>query len=326
MYYTELLRLCGFKDEEIETERARIERAFQILEIGAEDVERAESRVKQEFAIELVGVRKGLGLWLKQLIDLVLAKEEGKKIVYISYPPDPRIVAAVNLASEEVYCQAPEVVLDMTMGQIFDKLNPILESAEEHGLPPGLGMCSLNQARLGGMTKGIVPFPDLTLTSSFFCDQTAKLDDMLHEIYGVPNLFIDGCMDSNWDEFPELTPRRIGYFAGEIRRGMEGFQRFTGVELSEETLRSARVEVAKLWYAAQQVWELMRADPQPISQADLTLFLWMIPSPERRILKQGLDAISSLKRGSMKVRGWWRRVHQGLAGAVHQWSTPAYHT
>jgi hypothetical protein len=87
---------------------------------------------------------------MKQLIDLVLAKEEGKKTVY---PTIPHICLAINFASDQIYCQSPEMVLAMALGQILGKIDPILENAEAQGLPPGLGMCSLNQIRLGGIAN-----------------------------------------------------------------------------------------------------------------------------------------------------------------------------
>ena len=85
--YTELFKLCGFEAEEIEKERPRIDKAFKIVGIGVDDIERAEDRIKKYFDIELMGVRKVLGIWLKQLIDLALAREERKRLVYICFPP-----------------------------------------------------------------------------------------------------------------------------------------------------------------------------------------------------------------------------------------------
>ena len=132
---TGLLQLCGFEVEEIERERSRIDRAFEKLELRPADIERAEARVNRCFDTSLEGVRKSLGIWMKQLIDLVLAREEGRKIVYPSYPIIPMIGLALNLVSDEIYCQSPEIVLDVAMGQILGKIDPILEAAEAQGLP-----------------------------------------------------------------------------------------------------------------------------------------------------------------------------------------------
>ena len=74
--YTELFKLCGFEPDEIERERRRIDKAFKILGINKEDIQRGEKRLKQYLDIELLGVRKFLGIWMRELVNLVLAREE----------------------------------------------------------------------------------------------------------------------------------------------------------------------------------------------------------------------------------------------------------
>jgi len=312
--YTAFFKLCGFEAEEIEKESSRIGKAFRIAEISAEDVEQAEERVKKYFDTELFGVRQALKIWLKRLIDLVLAREEGKKIiVYPSWPPEPRVVSMVAMASEDVFCETPEIVMDVVMGQIFGKLNPILEAGEEHGLPPGLGMCALNQARVGGIVKGIVPIPDITMTTSFLCDQTPKTDELLHELYGVRSIFLDNCMDAAWEEPMESSPRCVNYFAAEIRKVLEEFEEATGVKLSEEELRDARVAYAKPVYVYQEIMGLMKqADPQPISQVDLGLLYWLIQAPERRSLQEGLGMANTfLRETKARVEAGYGAVEKG---------------
>lgn len=326
--YNEFFKLCGFEVEEIERESPRIDKAFKIVGIGAEDVEQAEARVRKYFDTKLIGVRMALKIWLMRLIDLVLAREEGKKIiVYPSWPPEPRVVSMVAMASDDVFCETPEIVMDVVMGQIFGKLNPILEAGEEHGLPPGLGMCSLNQARLGGIAKGIVPVPDITMTTSFLCDQTPKTDELLHELYGVHNIFFDNCMDAAWEEPVESSPRCVSYFAAEIRRVVEEFEEATGVRLSEEQLRDARVAYAKPVYVYQEIMGLMKeADPQPISQVDLGLLYWLIQAPERRSLQQGLGIANTfLREAKARVEAEYGVVEKGaprVAWFLHHATDP----
>jgi benzoyl-CoA reductase/2-hydroxyglutaryl-CoA dehydratase subunit BcrC/BadD/HgdB len=303
--YTELFKLCGFEPEEIEKERPRIDKAFQKAEIEREDIERAESRVRQYFDTTSLGVKKSLRIWMEQLLDLVLAKEEGKKIVYPAYPTVPFLTVAMNLASEEVYCQTPEMVLDVVMGQIFGKLDPILEAAEVHGMPPGLAMCSLNQARVGGIVKGIIPIPDLLLGTGFFCDQTPKTDDFIHEVYGVPMVIMDGCMDSSWDEFPEISPRRIKALATELRRAVEESQELLGIKITEEVLEKSSADFVRLWTALFGLWEFLKADPMPISLTDLGPIWWAATTTERRGMREGFRAIAELTKEAK------RRVDEG---------------
>ncbi|MFC1963551.1 2-hydroxyacyl-CoA dehydratase [Chloroflexota bacterium] len=294
--YTQLLKLCGFEAEDINKEKPRINRAFQILEIGAEDIARAEARVKKYFDIELLGIRKILGICIKELIDLVLAKEEGKKVVYIGQPTTSKLGLVMTLASADVYCHAPQGVLGLAMGQIFDKIGPIIRSAEHHGMPPGLAHCSLSQARLGGIAKGIVPIPDLTVTSGFYCDHSAKTDELIHEVYGVPNIFIDSCIDANWDEWPEVSPQRVKYFGGEINRALGEIQKALGIEITEDVFCQAQTKGAKLNTSLQEINELMRGDPQPLSQVDLNLCFHLRGCTDQRILEEAGQALSILAK------------------------------
>ena len=100
MYYDELLRLCGYEPEEIERERPRIEKAFDKIELTPEDINRGMKRVNHYFDIELTSIRKMMGLWIKSLIDLVLAREERDKIIYCAAPPFPQLANAMK----ETYC------------------------------------------------------------------------------------------------------------------------------------------------------------------------------------------------------------------------------
>ena len=203
-YYDELLKLCGFEEDEIRKEKPRIDEVFQRLELGPEDMKTAEEWVRENHDIELLGVRKLLRAWLLELLDMVLARDEGKKIVYYGFPsipgPGMAIKEAGELAGVNIYCACPDVILCHTLGQIFNKLTPVLEAGEENGLPPGHGLCSLQQIRIGGMAKGVIPVPDLVTGSSYYCDMGSKADELLHERYGHPAIYVDGSMDSRWGE------------------------------------------------------------------------------------------------------------------------------
>jgi len=76
-FYDELLTLCAFDQGEIEDQRPRIESAFTKLGLAPADMERAVARVQKSFDLGLLGVRKALGVCLKELFDVVLARQEG---------------------------------------------------------------------------------------------------------------------------------------------------------------------------------------------------------------------------------------------------------
>jgi len=271
MYYDEFLKLCGYEPEEIERERPRIEKTFEKLELTTEDISRGERRVSQYFDVELKGVRKILGLWIKSLIDLVLAREEGKKLVYYSFPPHPHVTIALATASKDIYAAGPEVILDFVMGMIFDKLNPFLEAAEGDLLPPGLANCSLLQARLGGILKGVIPVPDLFVPSSFLCDQAPKLDELLGQIYDVPVVYVDGVEDEMGENWPTSSDRRIKYCAQDPKDVLAKFEEVTGCKMTEEKIREGHVRYINIAMGYNQVHDLIKGlDFMPISQVDLT--------------------------------------------------------
>jgi len=295
--YSELLNLCGFEPEEIEKETPRIDKAFRILEIEPEDIDQARKRVAEFFDIELLGIRKALGIWLKELVDMVLAKEEGKKIVYASMPPAYQMVAAMASASEDVYCVIPEVVLGTVMNCVFAKINPVLETAEKHGLAPGLAFCSYLKTRLGAITKGIIPTPDLVVPSCQICDQSPKVDELLHELYGVPVAYTDHILDSGRDQWPDvLSPQRVQYYAGEMSNTIEKFSEMFGYQVTEAGVRQAIDREAKLFGAAMEIWELMEAEPMPLSLKDLSLATRISSACSRTALREGIEVLHILRK------------------------------
>jgi benzoyl-CoA reductase/2-hydroxyglutaryl-CoA dehydratase subunit BcrC/BadD/HgdB len=292
--YTELLKLCGFEDAEIERERPRIDKAFKKLEIGPEDCQRAENRLRKYLSVELLGVRRCLGIWLKDLIDLVLSKEEGKKVVYTGVPPPAGLALSLNLAG--AWCGVLDYTLGLTMGLIFDKLTPLLEVAEEHGTPPEVAACSFHQARLGAIVKGIVPLPDAAISPGFFCDQSAKVWDLIHELYGVPIMHLDSCMDSAWDEWPEIPHRRVRLYASDMREAKEELERVLGIEITEEILMAGWRNFMELRLSVQRMIELAKVEPKPISQVDLNPFWRLVSVPGRKALEEGKEVIGILTR------------------------------
>ncbi|MDY6881395.1 MAG: 2-hydroxyacyl-CoA dehydratase family protein [Desulfatiglans sp.] len=290
-----LLELCGFDKMDMDNEKRRIERALEIAGLGSEDIERAIERVRKHFDIELLGIRKCLGIWMKEFSDMVLAKEDGKKVAYTIYPSVTQFGLSALFTSEEVYVCAPEVILEVVMGSIFGAINPVLEAAETNGMGPGLAHCGLLQARLGGITKGIVPVPDVTLTTGFFCDQAPKTDELIHEIHGVPNIFIDRCYEPDWDEYPNIEMRDAKYFGAEIDRSMKEFEKIMGLKLTEEAKSAAFKQNGKGWFAYLNIVELMRADPVPLTPSNgILLPFFMVISPMKRFVNEGAEALKIL--------------------------------
>jgi hypothetical protein len=293
-YYDDLLKLCGFEDEETKEERLRIEKTFERLGIGPEDMETADQWVRQNHDVTLKGVRKLLGAWFKELIDVVLAKDEGKKIVYFGFPAILGPGLMLSASSEDVLVTAPDMVLDHTMGQIFNKLTPILEAGEANGLPPGHALCSLWQAKIGGVAMGMIPVPDLALASSYFCDMGSKADDLVTAQYGVPVAYIDGVMDSHWGEYPNYLPERVQYLGAQINQALEKAEEVLDIEISPDAWEKAQKGGQAFVGNLLRLLDLMRADPVPVTVTALELLEALSGASTGRGIREGIKAMEIL--------------------------------
>jgi benzoyl-CoA reductase/2-hydroxyglutaryl-CoA dehydratase subunit BcrC/BadD/HgdB len=293
--YSELLKLCGYQLDEIKSEKSRIERAFKIMEIGPEDIQRAEKRISRYIWVDSSGMRRVLGIYMKDMIDLVLAEVEGKKTVYTSYPPIREITALAALSSDNVVGACPEVLVITVMGFIFGKLNPYLELAESLVLKRGYTFCSLLQARMGAIAKGLIPKPTLLIPSGLLCDQAPKTDEMLHEMYGSSSAYIDCVWDEGKDEYPVVSPRRVKYLAKEMEAAAHDFANMAGFALTEERVQdviSQQVTLNTAW--EKLLWKTF-ADPMPLNRFNRDLAFNVAGMSCRHCVEEGPEVMEILQ-------------------------------
>lgn len=292
---SEFLRLCGFEPEETAKEKSRIERAFQIWGITDEDAERAEDRIRRFFDMELTGMRKIRGIWLKEFIDMTLAKEEGKKVVYSSFPPIGQITGSLAIMSEKVYCAVPEPTIMTVMGQYFGKLGPILETAEKSWLPPGQAHCPFLQARLACILGGKVAMPDLLTAVGIVCEQAGKTDEIIEYLHGVPVVHVDCCNDELGTHWPYPDPRRVKYLAQEFKKVAAAVRDVIGLELTEEAINRGNREWSVLRSAFDKLLDLRaKADPLPMKEKDWQNVFEIVMTCSGRVVREGVDAVNTL--------------------------------
>ncbi len=304
-YYEELFSLCGYEAEEIKEERSPIERALHILELGPDDMDRALKFVNRYHEVSLLGVRKLLGAWLKELVDLVLAKEEGKKIVYFEFPAIFGPTWLLKYSSDEVYAASPDVVFCATMGQIFDKQASIHETGETF-LPPGHGICTLWTHKIGALKKKYIPVPDVVMASSYMCDVGSKGSDMLSELYGVKVAHIDSCPDYEWGEYPAFTREKINFFGGEINKAFELIENTVNIKVRQDGLDKSMGTINEFLNLFSQLGSLNAHDPQPISTCALNLCQPFIVASTGRCVTHGIEAMKIL------IEETRQRVEKGI--------------
>lgn len=284
--YDELLELCGFTPEEINNEMPRIEKAFKILGVDAADAKRSAEHIRQYQDNELMGVRKMRGVGVRELVNLVLAREENKKVVYIT----PTVTGGMEAfmlgaaAPDDVYCQSPDLVMWMVFGGVLGSwhLIPLLEAAEENGLRAGQAHCGAFQFKIGALAKGIISKPDLIFTmGGITCAQAGGADTLAHELFDIPVTYVDSTDYPEHDIWPEISPRHLEYAGNAVRRCEKQFEQVTGAVITEEAKKNGLMGAARTLRPLLGVADMLKTDPVPIGFHELTLSYYIGALPMR---------------------------------------------
>jgi len=249
------------------------------LGLTEDDVKFAtEERLPAYFAVELEGIRKLLGCFVKETVDLTKAneyKERGVKVVYGILPAILHYYYALKLtAPDKVYVSFPDIFLTMVMNGFFHKLAPYLEEVEKAGIPYGCRHCALNKTRYAARRLGVIPPPDISWIWGFICDEGPKTDEFICLYHDpewktyITRLPHDQSLGTVEDEVID----RVEYLANQMRDGFESVQKEIGIKVPEEKI----TEVIGIWqrYAAKlaELARLMTADPQPLGAVSGRLF------------------------------------------------------
>lgn len=294
----ELLTLCGYESHEMESELPRVQKAFARLRITDKDIARGKQRLAAYYDMDLKGVRKIIGLFLKELVNITLAKDEGKKkIIHGCMSPTFEVFGSALVSnSEDVCVMVPNPLFMAIFGCVFGKFVPILEAAEKQWLKGGLvSHCAMVKTRLGLFALNLIPEPDLMITSGSLCETSPKTNDIFHELYGVPAFYHDTCQDRELRDYPDST-RAMELSAQGMRRMVRRLQEATGIEITDDMLWEvihAKDDIAKI---VDRVHELIRSsDPVPIISTHENLLGWMAPVPlSLDYLRTAKDAITTL--------------------------------
>ena len=258
----ELLGMCGFEPEEMEIEMPRIKRAFDKLNLNAADMDVGKERLTKYYELDLMGFRKILKVYIREMVNAALAGEEKRKIIYNTMPSlIPFVGRSASIADESVYSGLPEVLLFYIYAGIFDKQTPLLEAAERDGLPPDGAHCGCTKTRLGTQILGLLPKPDLYISNRVFCDEAPKVDEYMKEELGIPFVSIERIQDTNFDElFPQ---REVDYYGNSIRNAMKVMSELIGKEITDEMMWKAFMEYGMVVQGLQKIFSLSK-DSDPI--------------------------------------------------------------
>ncbi|MBN1188110.1 MAG: 2-hydroxyacyl-CoA dehydratase [Dehalococcoidales bacterium] len=295
----ELLQLCGFETEEIESELPRIKRAFDKLGIASGDIERSKQRLHKYYAVEMKGVRKLLRLFIKDLTALMLAREEGKKkIIYAFMAPTFAILgSALAAKSEDIYTAHLAQVLQLILGSVFGKIVPVLEAAEERWLKAGkVAHCGNVKTLAGLFALDLVPKPDLLITSDSLCEASPKTIELLHELYDIPIYNLGICQDRDLPEYSEATKRAIELAGKSMKNLCNRVEEVVGFEVTEGMLQEAiniREEIGPVMRKINRLID--ESDPPPLRNSHRSFWPCLAFLPlTRKLLPELLNALNTL--------------------------------
>jgi benzoyl-CoA reductase/2-hydroxyglutaryl-CoA dehydratase subunit BcrC/BadD/HgdB len=264
----EMLKLLGFEAQEIDAELPRVTKVFNKLGITAADIERGKRRLHKYYDMEIKGVGKVFGFYLRELTDTVMAREEGKKVIYAFMAPYINFIGSAAMTkSKEVHISIQPWDSQIVLGIIFDKIVPVLEAAEKKWLKAGVvGHCGNVKTFLGLIALNLIPRPDLVLTTGFLCETAPKTADLLHEFYGLPVFCCDTCFDREIGEYAEGSKRITALAAASMRNLTRKIEDTVGFEITDDMLSEVLDVHSRFDSTMDRLRDIIAySDPMPIS-------------------------------------------------------------
>jgi len=294
----EFLRMCAYEEKEIESEIPRVQKAFNRLGITREDTKHAMERLAIYYDMDLRGVRKLFGIFLKDLVNIVLMRDEGrKKIIHACMAPGSEILgSAIMSRSDDIGLINPNFTFMVIMGCVFGKFVPILQAAERQWLRRGVvSHCGMVKARLGILSLNLIPMPDLTVTTGFTCETSPKTTELIQELYNIPACYIDTCQDRDAAEYPDAS-RSTVLAAKSMRRLGQRIMEQTGFEITDDMLWETLDKRRAFGQAMERVIGLIRAsDPLPLKSTHLNILNAFGAIPfKKKELSDAIDALNTL--------------------------------
>lgn len=271
----ELLDLCGFDAREMQVQLPRIQETFSRLGITQDDIQTGKERLHVYYDMELWSVRRIMGLLLKDMADIVLLRDEGaRKVIHACMAPGFEVLGtAINTNSEDVRLTYPNFTFTAILGGMFGKVVPVLEAAEKLWLRSGVVRhCGMVKTRVGLISLGLLPRPDLTVTTGYLCDTSPKSNEIMEAVFGIPAYCVDHTQDRQIADYPDAS-RATTLSAKGMRRFSDIVRTQTGFEIDDDMIWRALEARRPIRDATDRVLEVVRSsDPSPLASTHLNLF------------------------------------------------------
>jgi hypothetical protein len=299
-HHRQLLKLAACNNADMCRLLSQWEQTADYLRLSDDDVRFAvEEWIPGQWDCDLFGVRKMLGVLLKELIKLFLPAREGTKLVYSAVPSPPSLLLAMRMAGEgKAIVAAPEVLLTVSLGAVFHKNGLLLESVEEAGLmQSGCRHCALNKIRAGLRMRGLIKMPDVTWVSGMLCDEGFKTGEYLDCLGGKQgaDILIRVPQDADCTENGQDHSMRCSYLAQQIRHGLHELREYTGIEVKNSHLTAAHKRCTAYVFKLATLTSLVaRSNPPPLGAFETALFGLPLVMPLNHGLEEAEDALDTV--------------------------------
>ncbi len=163
-------------------------------------------------------------LWIREWGNLFLrAYEPDRKVVYTgvySFPTE--LLSAFDVAPFDF--ELASSMLSSTEAGV-----PTMKEAEERGY--AMDVCSFHRGALGAAFNEYFPKPEILLTTSYYCDQKAKTNEILALLQGKESflLYVPS----------EICKESVAYVERQLREVAARLGEITGEKLDEDRLKEA---------------------------------------------------------------------------------------
>jgi benzoyl-CoA reductase/2-hydroxyglutaryl-CoA dehydratase subunit BcrC/BadD/HgdB len=216
--------------------------------------------------LEMVAERSASVLSERQSPSM-LFRNEWAKLFLKAYEPDRKVIyTSVYAFPMELLAAFDVVPFDFEVaGAMMSNLGAgvdMMKTAEDRGY--AMDVCSFHRCSLGASFNGHFPEPDLLLTTSYYCDQKAKTNELLSRFYGREPFLVY----APW----EITLESVRYVETQLREVAEKLGEITGDPLDEDRLKEAVRSSNRARESHLKLLERLKHRPAPCGGADLIAF------------------------------------------------------
>ncbi len=138
----------------------------------------------------------------------------------------------------------------------------MMKEAEDRGY--AMDVCSFHRCSLGATFSEYFPVPDLLLTTSYYCDQKAKTNEILSLFHHREPFLVY----APW----EITKDSVRYVEKQLRQIAEKLGEITGEPLDEDRLKEAVRSSNRARKSHLKLLEMLKHCPAPYGGADMIGF------------------------------------------------------